>query len=97
MSTILDRLSVRTFLAVFWSIFSAVYITCITFIHIEKSSVRFADTILGFMLGTVVATVVTYYFGSAKEKRSEDSKSTGGPGDGVPAVEDREGSADPDA
>jgi hypothetical protein len=52
-------------LATFWSIVSAVYIAFITFADIPENNVRFADTVLGFILGTVVATLINFYFGSA--------------------------------
>ena len=52
-------------LAAFWSIVSAAYIAFITFAPIPPDNVRFADTVLGFILGTVVATLINFYFGSS--------------------------------
>lgn len=52
-------------LAAFWSIVSALYIAFITFATIPADNVRFADTVLGFILGTVVATLINFYFGSS--------------------------------
>ena len=54
------------FYAVFWSVCSAVYIGFITFGEIPKDNVRFADTILGFLLGTIVATIINFFYGSSK-------------------------------
>jgi len=67
-------------LALFWSLYGAGYLTSITFHDIPKDNIRFADTVLGFMLGTLLATIVNWYFGSSKdkEKTNEDSKSTVG-------------------
>ena len=65
------------YLATFWSLFTAVYIGMITFVGIPEDSVRFADTILGFLLGTIVATIINFFFGSSqssKEKTQELSK-----------------------
>ncbi|NRA61198.1 MAG: hypothetical protein HRU25_09895 [Psychrobium sp.] len=61
------------YLAIFWSIFAVVYIACITFLTIPEESVRFADTILGFLLGTVIATMLNYFWGSnnSNEKRTD--------------------------
>ena len=59
------------YLTSFWSIAAAVYIGFITFSIIPESNVRFADTILGFLLGTVIATMLNFWFGSSigsKEK-----------------------------
>lgn len=54
------------YLASFWSVFSVIYITLITFCTIPLQNVRFADTILGFLLGTIIATVINYFFGSSR-------------------------------
>jgi len=63
-------------LAIVWSFASMLYVGFITFGHIPAENVRFADTILGFLLGTVVATIINFYFGSSdnskpKEKENE--------------------------
>jgi len=59
------------YLTAFWSVCAAVYIGFITFSVIPDTNVRFADTILGFILGTVIATMLNFWFGSSigsKEK-----------------------------
>lgn len=59
------------YLTGFWSVCAAVYIGFITFSVIPDTNVRFADTILGFILGTVIATMLNFWFGSSigsKEK-----------------------------
>ena len=59
------------YLTTFWSICAAIYIGFITFGVIPEQNVRFADTILGFILGTVIATMLNFWFGSSigsKEK-----------------------------
>lgn len=53
------------YFAAFWSVCAVAYIGCITFIAIPEANTRFADTILGFLLGTVIATILTYFFGSS--------------------------------
>lgn len=45
--------------------FSFIYITAITFLPIPAGNVRFVDTVLGFILGTLVATVIGFFFGSS--------------------------------
>jgi hypothetical protein len=54
------------FFAIFWSVASAAYIGFITFGEIPERNVRFADTILGFVLGTLIATIVQFFYGSSK-------------------------------
>lgn len=55
----------------FWSVCAGAYIFCITFFDVPKNSVRFADTILGFLLGTIVPTIIYYYFGSSDGSRKK--------------------------
>ena len=58
----------------FWSILSAAYIGCITFGEIPEDNIRFADTILGFVLGTMVASMFQFLLGSSLGSRSKDKK-----------------------
>jgi hypothetical protein len=44
---------------------SMLYIYMLTFINIPPDNVRFADTALGFVLGTILGTVVNFIFGAA--------------------------------
>jgi hypothetical protein len=60
--------------ATFWSIFAAGYIGFITFGTIPADNQRFADTILGFLLGTVVATILQFFFGSSMGSKEKDKK-----------------------
>jgi hypothetical protein len=60
--------------ATFWSIFAASYIGFITFGTIPENNQRFADTILGFLLGTVVATILQFFFGSSMGSKDKDKK-----------------------
>ena len=60
--------------ATFWSIFAAGYIGFITFSHIPEENQRFADTILGFLLGTVVATILQFFFGSSMGSKEKDKR-----------------------
>jgi len=62
------------YLTTFWSIAAAVYIAFITFSIIPEPNVRFADTILGFILGTVVATMLNFWFGSSIGSKEKDAR-----------------------
>jgi hypothetical protein len=66
-------------LATFWSLVAASYIFLITMVNIPEANVRFADTVLGFILATVVATILNFFFGSsagskAKQETIESKK-----------------------
>lgn len=58
----------------FWSLFAAIYIPAITFASIPDDNVRFADTILGFLLGTMVASMFSFLLGSSFGSRQKDKK-----------------------
>ena len=58
----------------FWSVLCASYIGCITFLDIPDENVRFADTILGFVLGTMVAAMFQFLLGSSLGSRKKDEK-----------------------
>ena len=61
------------YLSAFWSIMAVSYIGFVTFVDIPEKNVRFVDTILGFMLGTVVATVLNFWLGSSAGSRAKDA------------------------
>jgi len=61
------------YFAIGWSLFACLYMGLATFLGIPEASVRFADTILGFLLGTVLAGMFGYFYGSSdgNEKRAD--------------------------
>ena len=65
-----DKFSKRFvyYFAMFWSTFAVIYLAGITFIEIPKENTRFADTIVGFLLGTVVATLIGFFYGNSIKK-----------------------------
>lgn len=63
----------RYYFACYWAITSCGYIGCITFINIPKENMRFADMILGFLLGTIIATIITFFYGSSHNSAVKDN------------------------
>jgi hypothetical protein len=62
------------YFAAFWSVCAVVYIGFITFATIPAPNVLFADTILGFLLGTVVATILNFFYGTSKSSQDKTDK-----------------------
>jgi hypothetical protein len=60
------------YFAIGWCGFAAIYMLGITFSTIPETSVRFADTILGFVLGTIVSQIVAFFFGSSHRSANKD-------------------------
>lgn len=58
----------------FWSVFATILIPCMIFMPIPQENVRFADTILGFLLGTVIASMFAFLLGSSFGSRLKDKK-----------------------
>lgn len=54
-----------------WSLGAMGYIYAITFGSIPETSIRFADTILGFVLGTVIASFVSFLVGSSQGSKAK--------------------------
>lgn len=54
-----------------WSIFAMVFIFAITFGQVPEASVRFVDLVLGFLLGTVISTIIQFFFGSSISSRKK--------------------------
>lgn len=55
-----------------WSAFAMAYLVGITFFDVPKESLRFADTAQGFILGTIVAQILNFFFGSSHSSRAKD-------------------------
>ena len=60
------------YLAIGWSVATAAYIGFITFGVVPEDNVRFADTILGFMLGTLISQIINFFYGSSRSSQMKD-------------------------
>lgn len=56
-----------------WSIFAAVYFFSVTFSDIPEKGLRFADTILGFLLGTGLSGIFSWLYGSTRRSATKDN------------------------
>ena len=55
----------------FWSVGSMIYFFAITFGQVPASSKDFGNIILGFLLGTAVATIISFFYGSSKSSKDK--------------------------
>jgi membrane protein required for beta-lactamase induction len=55
----------------FWSVGSMTYFFAITFGQVPPSGKDFGNIILGFLLGTAVATIISFFYGSSKSSKDK--------------------------
>jgi hypothetical protein len=55
----------------FWSVGSMTYFFAITFGQVPASGKDFGNIILGFLLGTAVATIISFFYGSSKSSKDK--------------------------
>ena len=48
------------------------YMFAITFFNIPEANQRYADTILGFLLGTTLAQIISFFYGSSASSQKKD-------------------------
>ena len=60
------------FFAAGWSGFAMVFFTAATFCAIPAENVRIVDTILGFLLGTAIASIFNWLFGTTVRSGQKD-------------------------
>jgi len=59
------------YFAWFWAVTSVFYFFCVTFIVLPEGGRDFANIILGFLLGTAVATIISFFYGSSKSSKDK--------------------------
>lgn len=63
----------RRFLAYFavgLSVAGMAYVAAVTFMAVPTSNVRFADTALGFIMGTILASPIGFFYGTSKSAQA---------------------------
>jgi hypothetical protein len=60
------------YFAIGWSLFTAIYFLCVTFISVPSSGQRVADTVLGVLIGTVVTGFFQFFYGSSARSQKKD-------------------------
>jgi hypothetical protein len=62
------------FFIAFWSLWSATILPFMIWGEIPADNIRFADTILGFMLATMVGSMFGFLLGSSLGSKEKDNK-----------------------
>lgn len=58
--------------AYLWSIFTMAYVGAVTFINVPEKNQHIVDTVAGFLLGTIVAGFIGYFYGSSHGSKDKD-------------------------
>ena len=62
----------RLFLATIWSVFAMWFVGYILTHQIAPDSLPFVNTFSGFIMGTIIAGILGYYFGSSQSSTDKD-------------------------
>ena len=65
------------YLAFFWSFVAAAYIFMVSFFEIPEANQRIVDTVIGFLLGTIIAAIINFFFGSSYSSATKTKQSDG--------------------
>lgn len=60
----------------FWSLFAVIFMICVTFMTIPKDNASNVSIILGFLLGTAVASIFSFLLGSTQSNKNKDATIT---------------------
>ena len=71
------RFSAADYIAFFMVFVASLYIFMATFMTIPESNQRIADTITGFLMGTIIAAIINFYFGSSDGSKTKTSQFNG--------------------
>ena len=58
--------------AIVWTTFAFLYISGITFFTLPPDGQRYANTILGFLLGTAMGAILQFFYGSSHGSKAKD-------------------------
>lgn len=64
-ATVFDRRFLAYF-ALYVTTLGIAYVFCVTFVPIPKDSQQYASTALGFILGTLLAAPLAFFYGASK-------------------------------
>ncbi len=56
-----------------WSAFAAIYLLCITFVTIPADNISTVQTVTGFIMGTLISSIIQFFFGSTKGSKDKDT------------------------
>jgi hypothetical protein len=71
------RFTTSDILSFYWSLISGAYIFAVSFIEVPESNTRVVDTITGFLLGTIIAAIINFFFGSSHGSKDKTNQLNG--------------------
>lgn len=55
-----------------WSLFAMVFLLCVTFLDIPKDNANTVSVVLGFLLGTAISSIFSYFLGTSMSSKNKD-------------------------
>jgi hypothetical protein len=62
------------YFSTFWSVFAAGYLAGITFLEYPEKNTRIVDTVLGFLLGTAIAAIFNFFYGTTNNSKTRNDQ-----------------------
>ena len=61
------------YFSAFWSVFGMVFMMVVTLVDIPKDNVNTVNVILGFLLGTAISSIFSFFLGTSRSSQTKDA------------------------
>lgn len=58
--------------SILWSLFAMGFIGCVSFMAVPEANQRTVDTVMGFLLGTAISSIFSFFLGSTYRNQTKD-------------------------
>ena len=61
------------YFSAFWSVFGMAFMMVVTLVDIPKDNVNTVNVILGFLLGTAISSIFSFFLGTSRSSQTKDA------------------------
>lgn len=69
----LNKRNIRFYLACYWAVVSTVFLFWSCFFEVPTANAARVDSVQTFMLATLVASIISFYFGDSEKESSKNN------------------------